>query len=390
MKFFDSINSVNYVDVLLGTEACFYGVNPYYYCGKSRSQQVSFLPKTTFEYVAAADAASVSPRQITFKPTRIGNEEVMNVTVKNVGRNAFTPSFTLAAPFSTTAQAVEIPSGGSLVIPVKFAPTEEGNFSYVMNVDCGAAGTFDVQISGKALGAADEFTVCEGTDYTGYLPVYGFYYDYPGGIGQMIYPAEKLTDIAGKEIIGLAFSLREPMAMSGGKVQISLKETDQTSFEEEVAITGLTVVGTVVPVKNSEEFVIYFDNDFTYNGANLVVETLVTEAGTYGSTYFNGINTENTCAYYTYSSSWGTYGNTYNFLPQATFICKKGGSVPQVIIGDVDGNGEVGIADVTALIDILLGGLEAPAAADCNNDDIVNVSDVTALIDYLLSGAWPE
>ena len=56
--------------------------------------------------------------------------------------------------------------------------------------------------------------------------------------------------------------------------------------------------------------------------------------------------------------------------------------------GDVDGNGNVGISDVTALIDILLSGTPAPEAADCNQDNSVTIADVTTLIDYLLFGSW--
>ena len=57
--------------------------------------------------------------------------------------------------------------------------------------------------------------------------------------------------------------------------------------------------------------------------------------------------------------------------------------------GDVNGDGSVNISDVTALIDLLLGGgtISNPAA-DCNQDSSVNISDVTALIDYLLSSRW--
>lgn len=54
--------------------------------------------------------------------------------------------------------------------------------------------------------------------------------------------------------------------------------------------------------------------------------------------------------------------------------------------GDVDGDGVVNIADVTALIDILLSGGTVPANADVDDDGIVNIADVTALIDMLLSG----
>ena len=58
--------------------------------------------------------------------------------------------------------------------------------------------------------------------------------------------------------------------------------------------------------------------------------------------------------------------------------------------GDVNGDNDVTIADVTALIDLLLGGgtVNNPSA-DCNTDGSVTINDVTVLIDYLLSGQWP-
>lgn len=54
--------------------------------------------------------------------------------------------------------------------------------------------------------------------------------------------------------------------------------------------------------------------------------------------------------------------------------------------GDVDGDGNLNISDVTALIDLLLSGGEALPSSDVNGDGQVNISDVTALIDMLLSG----
>ena len=60
--------------------------------------------------------------------------------------------------------------------------------------------------------------------------------------------------------------------------------------------------------------------------------------------------------------------------------------------GDVDGDGKVGIADVTALIDYILSGDATGinlVAANVDNDDKVGIADVTALIDYILTGNWP-
>ena len=60
---------------------------------------------------------------------------------------------------------------------------------------------------------------------------------------------------------------------------------------------------------------------------------------------------------------------------------------PQFIVGDVDNDGDVNIADVTALIDYLLSGDATGInldAADVDRDGEVNIADVTSLIDMLL------
>ena len=56
-------------------------------------------------------------------------------------------------------------------------------------------------------------------------------------------------------------------------------------------------------------------------------------------------------------------------------------------LGDVNHDGDVNIADVTALIDYLLGAANDTCliCADVNLDDAVNIADVTALIDFLLT-----
>ena len=64
---------------------------------------------------------------------------------------------------------------------------------------------------------------------------------------------------------------------------------------------------------------------------------------------------------------------------------------PSYLRGDVDNNGEVKIADVTALINYLLSGDASDInldAADCDENGEVKIADVTTLINYLLSGAW--
>ncbi len=62
-------------------------------------------------------------------------------------------------------------------------------------------------------------------------------------------------------------------------------------------------------------------------------------------------------------------------------------SASTVMPGDVNGDNEVGIGDVSALIDYLLGLGDDwfnTEAADVNGDTIVSIADVSALIDILL------
>ena len=61
------------------------------------------------------------------------------------------------------------------------------------------------------------------------------------------------------------------------------------------------------------------------------------------------------------------------------------------LLGDVDGNGNVGIADVTLLIDYVLTGNSTGVHLDVSNvdgDGVIGIGDVTAIIDYILTGVW--
>ena len=65
------------------------------------------------------------------------------------------------------------------------------------------------------------------------------------------------------------------------------------------------------------------------------------------------------------------------------------GEGADILVGDVDLDGFVNIADVTALIDYILTGYLEPFdfnTADVDGDGIIGISDVTALIDLILLG----
>ena len=66
------------------------------------------------------------------------------------------------------------------------------------------------------------------------------------------------------------------------------------------------------------------------------------------------------------------------------------GTQPMGYRGDVNGDGNVSINDLTELIDILLSGGQGGPTADVNADGTVNISDGTELIDLLLGGIEPS
>jgi len=75
-------------------------------------------------------------------------------------------------------------------------------------------------------------------------------------------------------------------------------------------------------------------------------------------------------------------GNTHTtgYGPIVSFVYRKASGQS----GDVNGDGEVNIADVNALIDMILSGNTLPGG-DVNGDSEVNIADVNAVIDYILS-----
>ena len=73
-------------------------------------------------------------------------------------------------------------------------------------------------------------------------------------------------------------------------------------------------------------------------------------------------------------------------FPYEGYVIPGDDPQPQVKIGDVDGDGNINISDVTALIDLLLTDGSMTAGADVDGDGNLTISDVTALIDMLLTG----
>ena len=71
-------------------------------------------------------------------------------------------------------------------------------------------------------------------------------------------------------------------------------------------------------------------------------------------------------------------------LALKSFYCHYARTGAQQLRGDVNGDGEVNIADVNAIIDVILTGVPN-AGADVNNDGETNIADVNEVIDIILA-----
>ena len=59
--------------------------------------------------------------------------------------------------------------------------------------------------------------------------------------------------------------------------------------------------------------------------------------------------------------------------------------VEDIFMGDVNGDLEVNIADVNAVIDIILGGNSSTTAADVNGDGEINIADINEIVNMILT-----
>ena len=108
--------------------------------------------------------------------------------------------------------------------------------------------------------------------------------------------------------------------------------------------------------------------------------------------FLDGVITEPFRAHWNSRTGYVTYAGVNRDIVANEYVTIVGEEPePTFLRGDVDGDGQVKIGDVTALINYLLSGDASEInidAADCNQDSNVNISDVTTLINFLLSGAW--
>jgi hypothetical protein len=93
---------------------------------------------------------------------------------------------------------------------------------------------------------------------------------------------------------------------------------------------------------------------------------------------------ESTCTVYVPKGSLAAYQDHYIWR-EFTHIVE----MEDALRGDVNGDGEINVADVNAVIDIILNGSGDLTAGDVNGDQEVNIADVNVIIDIILGVSLP-
>ena len=209
------------------------------------------------------------------------------------------------------------------------------------------------------------------------------------------YDMKKLTSITGinylntSEVTNMACTFMMCYALtsldlSGFNTSKVTKMTEMFYYCK--ALTSIDVSGFNTSNVTNMYGMFYYCSGLTtiYAGSGWSTAAVTSSSGmfTYCTSLVGGMGTA-----YSASHTDATYAHIDGGTANPGYFTDKNASLR----GDVNGDGNVNISDVTALINYLLSGNAAGVnlgGADVNQDGNVNISDVTALINYLLSGTW--
>ncbi len=184
-------------------------------------------------------------------------------------------------------------------------------------------------IGGGNFAWGEELTVTSSTykTYTADVPIAGNLLNSTLVKAEFIIPASKLTELKGKEITKMAFTLYSATTGWGdAEFQVFLKEVSNSSYPSPVTLLGnegATIVyeGQLDATKTTIDVNFTTAFDYGNDGNNLLVGVYCTKMGTAASVYFKLIR-DNSSDYNYYSgytnSSSGSLTRT-NWYPETTF-----------------------------------------------------------------------
>lgn len=200
-------------------------------------------------------------------------------------------------------------------------------------------------VTTKNLGACEDIVIADGTGTNAYVPLHGNYAERHQRI-QSIYPASMLTEMVGVTLDSIHYFVSSGSSTNWGSQtwEISLGITEMENLSNGwVDTLSLTRVYTGTLSANSTDGMsISFDQPFTYNGGNLVVQFVQRVPNSYTSCYFRGVSSGVTGASrYAYPANsddlWEAAGSTANFLPKFSFeYCAPVNACPEVTAFGLD------------------------------------------------------
>ena len=244
-----------------------------------------------------------------------------------------------------------------------------------------------------------------------------FYIAHTGA--QMIYTPDLLTGMTGKEGLKIKYLNFKFYSESYEEIirnaKVYLQEIDATEFAVVEGVKQFFDLGELVAEGRYDiDLLEYYGEDqvlaleleepFPFTLGKSLLVTIVLDADdddncTMGSDYAPFYTSGIRGKAMTYTNNWTSfvdYAMGTDF-PDATASLGCGTNVELPVTelgytyermpGDVDGDGSIGISDVTTLIDMMLDTATGITVnADLNHDGSISISDLTALIDMLLNG----
>lgn len=190
-------------------------------------------------------------------------------------------------------------------------------------------------------------------------------------------------NVAGRQTIGVAPVMLDISSLSVGLHSLTMRVQDDLGYWSST-VTKFFIIpeATVEEEVELVRYCYWFDDDV----AHAVVGELPVSGKVVSGVIDVDLATVPTSGEHTISwiigDSKGAWGFCIGEVNTMEFFNSR---------GDVNMDGNVTIADVTALINYLLSSDASSVdleAANCNLDTKVTIADVTALINYLLSGTW--
>ena len=184
--------------------------------------------------------------------------------------------------------------------------------------------------------AQSTLTVADGTTTNSYVPVYGYYCD-AYLRAQFVYPEADLSDMGTATISQMDFYLSSSASAAWtGTFRVYLAEASSTSISAFEDASNMTLVYDGQLDATGATMSIVFDDEYSYDGGNLLVSVEQYETGNYKSASFYGLSsTGSSVQGYNYNSLSGVSPTQRNFLPKVTFTyeaatassCTKPGAI---------------------------------------------------------------